>query len=447
MQIRIRKHRLISQWVTDMRTVHTLKQTSLAIGVIQALSAAPGLAATITVNNGTDGAVGCTLRSAIASINTAQNSGGCSAVGEFGIDDVIAFGVNNVSGLTSSLDITSSVSINPFGDSISISSLGNGSVLDIRDSTVSLDNVIVSGGSANLDGGGIFVRDSTLRLNISTVMGNSANDDGGGIFARESVVFLNNSTVAGNSAGDDGGGVYARSSTVTLSDSTVAVNGAYDEGAGIFTTSNLLMLSNSTISGNNAGDEGGGILIDFNSDASIINSTISNNTADRTGGGISITSGTTSLRNSLVAGNNTGNGLLAVSELFVRAAATFNLTGKNLLGDDSKTNQEAFNFTPTENVILSTSDSPRAASLSSILSPLADNGGPTLTHALPEGSPAIDAANGAICAASPIRNRDQRNFLRLAPCDIGALEFGAALPSFNPAIIVPPIILVLDEDD
>ena len=32
------------------------------------------------------------------------------------------------------------------------------------------------------------------------------------------------------------------------------------------------------------------------------------------------------------------------------------------------------------------------------LGPLADNGGPTLTHALLPGSPAIDAANDAACS-------------------------------------------------
>jgi hypothetical protein len=49
---------------------------------------------------------------------------------------------------------------------------------------------------------------------------------------------------------------------------------------------------------------------------------------------------------------------------------------------------------------------------------LADNGGPTLTHALLPGSPAIDTAETAACPAT-----DQRGIVRDAACDIGSYEF------------------------
>jgi hypothetical protein len=52
------------------------------------------------------------------------------------------------------------------------------------------------------------------------------------------------------------------------------------------------------------------------------------------------------------------------------------------------------------------------------LGSLADNGGPTLTHALLVGSPAIDAADTAICPAT-----DQRGITRDAACDVGAYEY------------------------
>jgi hypothetical protein len=60
-----------------------------------------------------------------------------------------------------------------------------------------------------------------------------------------------------------------------------------------------------------------------------------------------------------------------------------------------------------------------------LLSPLADNGGPTRTIALLPGSPAIDAGN---TAAAPIM--DQRGFPRPAgaEADIGAFEYGSTLP-------------------
>jgi CSLREA domain-containing protein len=58
-----------------------------------------------------------------------------------------------------------------------------------------------------------------------------------------------------------------------------------------------------------------------------------------------------------------------------------------------------------------------------LLGPLADNGGPTLTHALLPGSPAIDAAGGDCPAA------DQRGVSRPQGdvCDIGAFELEAEL--------------------
>ena len=54
-----------------------------------------------------------------------------------------------------------------------------------------------------------------------------------------------------------------------------------------------------------------------------------------------------------------------------------------------------------------------------LLGPLQDNGGPTKTHALLEGSPAIDAGDNASCPAT-----DQRGVARLqrAACDIGSYE-------------------------
>ena len=56
-----------------------------------------------------------------------------------------------------------------------------------------------------------------------------------------------------------------------------------------------------------------------------------------------------------------------------------------------------------------------------LLGPLADNGGPTLTHGLLPGSPAIDAIPAESCRLET----DQRGEPRLAPCDIGAFEVQA----------------------
>jgi hypothetical protein len=66
-----------------------------------------------------------------------------------------------------------------------------------------------------------------------------------------------------------------------------------------------------------------------------------------------------------------------------------------------------------------------------IVGGLANNGGPTQTHALPANSPAIDKGPTADCAVTPVNSRDQRGEFRsrnadgnLTPneCDIGAFE-------------------------
>ena len=65
-----------------------------------------------------------------------------------------------------------------------------------------------------------------------------------------------------------------------------------------------------------------------------------------------------------------------------------------------------------------------------MIGPLASNGGPTRTHALLTGSPAIGA--GAACLAD-----DQRSLLRGAVCDIGAFEFGPS-PAWSAAHLRRP---------
>src|SRR5208337_2581401 len=66
---------------------------------------------------------------------------------------------------------------------------------------------------------------------------------------------------------------------------------------------------------------------------------------------------------------------------------------------------------------------------------LQENGGPTETVALEEGSPAIDAGNNLICQAPPPRGLggvDQRGVPRSRPgytlCDIGAFQFMPGVP-------------------
>jgi len=63
--------------------------------------------------------------------------------------------------------------------------------------------------------------------------------------------------------------------------------------------------------------------------------------------------------------------------------------------------------------------SPHTTPIDPKLGTLASNGGPTKTHALLAGSPALDAASGADCPA-----KDQRGVVRPqgTGCDIGSYE-------------------------
>jgi hypothetical protein len=67
-----------------------------------------------------------------------------------------------------------------------------------------------------------------------------------------------------------------------------------------------------------------------------------------------------------------------------------------------------------------------------LLLPLADNGGPTRTHALAPGSPAIDAGNNFAALASDQRGSPFQRIAGTRP-DIGAFELQAQ-PATSPAI-------------
>jgi hypothetical protein len=141
------------------------------------------------------------------------------------------------------------------------------------------------------------------------------------------------------------------------------------------------------------------------------------------------------LSNTLITGNNAGLG----AEIMASAIGGIISSGVNLFGDSSKTNTDAFmNFMPASSDITATSDGTQPAVLSSILSPLADNGGPTLTHALPAGSPALNAADISVCTTTDQRgeareldgtffvikaaNQNVVAFELGGDCDIGSFE-------------------------
>ena len=231
----------------------------------------------------------------------------------------------------------------------------------------------------------------------------------------------------------------------TLEFSTVSGN----SGGGIFSIRGTLSLFNTTIA-NNTGGFGGGI-VNNNGTANIINSTISNNTATGQGGGIQnngVGEGTNSAPLNLVNSTVSGNSAPVGGGLHNADGGTVTLTNSTVSGNTARiapgvfANLATFNFINTiissdagggDCVLLSASIGTNIASLikdgscgaafkgDPKFGPLGNNGGPTFTHALLPGSPAIDA--GADCSAGLVKGRDQHGFNRDLRCDIGAVEF------------------------
>ncbi len=270
-----------------------------------------------------------------------------------------------------------------------------------------LENVTVTGNTAAYGGGGIethpgsttFIYDSTISGNTSTRTDNQGG--GGGILVTGGNVYLDGSTVSGNVSRWNGGGIMAKSGgLVDLVNSTISGNGSFIHGGGIYNAGANISLSNVTVTANTA-----------NSDLSSDN--------DGYAGGVMNSSGIVNLWNSLIAGNVRGYGggiMLFIPD----CAGTLTSQGYNLVGvkSDACTIIDAG---PGGDQIGS------AVQIDAKLGPLADNNGPTLTHALNEGSPAIDAGNplGCRAAGGGYVSKDQRGRIRPSGlvCDIGAYEY------------------------
>ncbi|MCI5207963.1 MAG: right-handed parallel beta-helix repeat-containing protein, partial [Candidatus Electrothrix sp. ATG2] len=377
----------------------------------------------------------CTLADAITAANTDTATGGCPA----GCGDDTIILKTNVTLDAQLPAITSPITIEGKGYTLD----GNGGdwpVLRISvDGDLTLNEATVTGADHTSGFGGGINNFGTVMLTNSTVSGNSTDNDGGGIFNVDTIILFN-STVSGNSSINGYGGGIINSGTVTLNKSTISGNTAVLYGGGI-TNIGTVTLNDSTISGNTA-SSGGGIdnYYSTTSGVTVTNSTISGNT----GGGISNDNSTVTLINSTVTENTVGGGIISFgnSELILKSSIisgntfSFDTSIKgnevwnngsvitsdsfNLFGHSGESDVEAFNgFTPGSTDRTATSDGTEPTALSGILSPLADNGGSTETHALALGSPAIDLDTD--CSTGLIA--DQRgNFRPAANCDAGAFE-------------------------
>jgi predicted outer membrane repeat protein len=295
-------------------------------------------------------------------------------------------------------------------------------------------NVMIEGNQATVySGGGVFADgSSTLSIVGGTVSGNTAAESGGGVFALGSVAFdVTESRIADNTAGVAGGGLWVRGTT-TLEDVFVTGNEAGTNG-GALSAGGTTSIQGSTLAGNSAGNRGGAIFFVEGAGGPLllVNTTLSGNDAVL-GGGLG-SFGSAELTHVTVLGNQASDGGGGIHLHQITPDRTITLTNTLLAANGGPSGAENCAITAAGGTIASAggnlADDGTCAALTQAtdqtdtdagLDPeLLDNGGPTPTHALLDGSAAIDAG---VAAGVDI---DQRGFARTGTPDVGAVEAGA----------------------
>ena len=380
------------------------------------------------------------------------------ATGKAGIDDIIEIAAGTYhENLTGSL-IVQDLTLNGAGvGSTIIDGSASGRVLETA-GNVTITGMTIQNGSfnpADIFGGAGIANYANLLIEDSLITGNSTTAGGGGIFNNNQLTLVN-SEVSGNTAGSIGGGIVNYSNrTITVTNSLIANNDG-NQGGGVYSIGHLIM-NDSTVQGNTVEVIGGGVLI-WGGTAVLDRVTITQNEAVQYGAGLLNNGGTFTLTNSTVSANiapdyvgvsNIGSSVVGtilnstIAYNVVTSASSTRFGGVSNTSGGTLTIQNSIvanndkwqcvandNWTSAGNNLSSDTHCAFTAtgdlqSTDPLLTPLGDYGGPTLTHALSPGSPAIDAGSNSACPAT-----DQRGITRpvdgdnnaTAVCDMGAFE-------------------------
>ncbi|MFZ4790401.1 MAG: InlB B-repeat-containing protein [Candidatus Competibacteraceae bacterium] len=374
----------------------------------------PASAATFTVTNINDSGAG-SLRQAVLDANAAITS--ANTIGfQAGLTGTIILTSGTIE-ISGRLTITG-----PGADVLAVSGNKVSRVFTVAGpGPTTIQGLTIKEGREEL-GGGIYSARGFLTLNHLTFSNNLAMNAvngassglGGGLYNEVSTLTVMNSTLSDNAAGGAGGGIGNWKGTLTVSNSTLSGNIA-GSGGGITCESAgaTLTVINSTLSGNVAGgysSSGGGIKT-YDSKLTVINSTLTSNTANQYGGGIS-SLGTTTVNNSLIVGNTAPTGKEAYQAYWTGSF----ISGYNLFGENG--------LAGVENVTLLATDQILAGLVDSAIGPLANNSGPTQTHLLVAGSPAINKGNNSLIPIGVTTDQRGAGFPRIVDTtvDIGAVE-------------------------
>jgi CSLREA domain-containing protein len=421
---------------------------------------------------------GCALREAIIAANGDAAFGGCPAGSG---DDVILLpaggytltlpGPNEDLGATGDLDIRSALVLSGTTPAETVVHGGGlDRVFDISGTvSVELAGLTITGGS--LPGGlgaGLLNRSAKLTLTHAAVISNSSLVVVGGLVNQDGHVLIAHSEIRGNSPGS----LYSAGGSLSLVDSLVRDNagGPTLIGSGVIQSSQILdhpapaygltvagqatetvLVQHSVISANHAGISHGGagtltlIGTSLSHNATtglrsstagahtvLVNSTVSGNQRV----GVEAAAGRVDLYNVTIAGNSSG--ALEGGGLSAALGATVMIHNSMIAGNSDPGGQApdclgslvsgGYNLVgSTVGCTLTGTLTGNQLGLDPMVGPLSQNGGPTSTHALLPGSPAINAGDPAGCAdgTGTLLATDQRGFNRVDRCDIGAFEFGA----------------------
>lgn len=333
------------------------------ISILVAILLAPSmaLADTLTVTSGEDSGAG-SLRQAVA-----DASGG----------DTIEFsGVTTVVLTTGVITIDKDLIVDG-GAGVTLDAEGNSAIL-VVEGLASLDvNDITFLNGVNGYGSAIENRGDTVNILRCTFSGNSAFNAGAlGNFGTMNVV---QSTLSGNSTTGNSGAGFVNFGTMSIFNST---------------------LSGNTVTGaDRVGGAGAQIGGEYDPVLTISHSTIVGNTATGAGGGIYNDGGTLIIKSSIFADNTAPDG----PDLW----GTADSEGFNVIEDPS-----GVTITGTNDMV----------GMDPALMPLADNGGPTQTHAIDESSVAWGSGSCTDVDGNPVAE-DQRGEPRPSEgCSIGAYE-------------------------